>query len=288
MRWAQFHAAWGDLVATEASWLRQRGAQLVFADIPPLAFAAAATAGVRAVGMANFSWDWIYGHLARREPALAAAADACAEAYRTADLLLQLPFAGDLSAFPRREPIPLVARRPRVPREETRRRLGWPSGTVVLLSFGGMGLPGFDPRVLAPLTDGWFVAVGGAWTDAPANVGAVAPERLAELELRYEDVVGAADVVVTKPGYGIVSDAIGASVRLVYTDRGDFPEYPILVREMERYLPSAYVDNEALLGGTLRNALDRVLAIPMPDPPRLDGASVAAERLLQLTGARSL
>ena len=76
------------------------------------------------------------------------AADRAAAAYARCGLLLELPFAGDLAAFPRRVRIPLVARRPRVARDEARRRLKL-DGTVVLISFGGLGLPGFDPAVLA-------------------------------------------------------------------------------------------------------------------------------------------
>ena len=36
-------------------------AALVVGDIPPLAFAAAARAGVPSVAIGNFTWDWIYG-----------------------------------------------------------------------------------------------------------------------------------------------------------------------------------------------------------------------------------
>jgi hypothetical protein len=88
-------------------------------------------------------------------------------------------------------------------------------------------------------------------------------------------------VVVTKPGYGIVTDCIGARTRLVYTERGDFPEYPVMVAEMGRYLPAVHVANEALLGGRLRAALEQVLSLPFPEPPRTDGAAVAAGLLLE-------
>jgi L-arabinokinase len=104
--------------------------------------------------------------------------------------------------------------------------------------------------------------------------------RLDALGLRYVDVVGAADVVLTKPGYGIVTDAIGAGTRLVYTERGDFPEYPVLVREMPRHLACAHVSNHALREGEVVAALDDVLARPVPPPPDLGGADRAAERLL--------
>ena len=94
--------------------------------------------------------------------------------------------------------------------------------------------------------------------------------------LDYPDLVGAVDVVVTKPGYGIVSDCIGAGTRLVYTDRGDFPEYPVMVAEMPRYLPAVFASNEEVREGRLRRALEAVQALPFPAPPRTDGAAVAA------------
>jgi hypothetical protein len=104
--------------------------------------------------------------------------------------------------------------------------------------------------------------------------------RLDRLGLGYEDVVGAADVVLKEPGYGIVSDAIGAGTRLVYTDRGDFPEYPILVEGMKAYLPTAYVTNDEVRTGRIEEALRTVLAAPFPPPPDLTGAERAAEKIL--------
>jgi hypothetical protein len=276
-RWRTFEAGWEDRLREEAAWLRQSGARLVLADVPPLAFAAAAEAGLPSVALANFSWDWIYRHLAPRQPPLMEAARRCAEAYGKADLLLELPFAGDLSAFPRRERIPLVARRPRTPREEARRQLGLDGRPAVLFSFGGLGLPGFDPVPLGALSAYRFL-VQEAATALPGNV-AVLP---ASLEgLGYQDVVAAVDVVVSKPGYGIVSDAIGARTRLVYTDRGDFPEYPILVEQMPAYLPAVHVSSDDLRAGRIGEPIREALARPFPREPRLDGAAIAADRLRQ-------
>ena len=283
-RWRRFEAERPVLVEAEAEWLREVGGKAVLADIPPMAFEVAERAGVPGVGLANFSWDWIYGHICRRNAAFGEPARAAASAYARAQLLLELPFAGDLGAFPRREPIPMVARRPRRPRDETRRLLDLGSGPVVLLSFGGLGLPGFAPRVLAGLEAFRFV-LEAAEDDLPANVRAVSRGGLEAVGLAYRDVIAAADVVVTKPGYGIVTDCIAAGVRLVYTDRGDFPEYPILVDGMARYVPCAYVTNDDVQEGRLGAALAQVLEAPVPPPPRLDGAEVAARRLLAVAAA---
>jgi len=265
-----FDATWDERVAAEADFLRRSGARAVLADIPPLAFAAAARAGVPALGLGNFSWDWIYRHLASRQPSLAASAERAARAYGAADLLLELPFAGDLSAFPRRERVGFVARRPRVERDEARRRLGLDARTTVLLSFGGIGLPSLTPATLGR-DDGLRYVF-------PDELSAA---RLDALALDYPDVVGAADVVVSKPGYGIVTDAIGAGTRMVYTERGDFPEYPILVAEMGRHLACVHVGNRDLLAGRLAGPIRRALARPMPPPPDLWGADRAAARVLE-------
>jgi L-arabinokinase len=265
-----FDAGFAARADEEAAFLRSRGARAVLADIPPLAFAAAARARVPALALGNFSWDWIYRHLARREPALAASAELAASSYGSATLLLELPFAGDLSAFPRRAAVGFVARCPRVPRSEARRRLGIDGAPAVLVSFGGVGLPGLRREALAAREpDLRFLF--------PEDLVA---DRLDALGLDYPDVVGAADVVVTKPGYGIVTDAIGARTRMVYTERGDFPEYPIMVEEMVRWLACVHVGNDDLREGRIGNAVRRVLASPLPPPPDLGGAGRAAEHVL--------
>jgi L-arabinokinase len=272
-RCRDFEASWEERVSSEAAFLRERGARLVVGDIPPLAFAAAARAGIPSFALGNFSWDWIYRHLASRQPSLAASAERAAQAYAGADLLLELPFAGDLSAFRRRLQVGLVARRPRVDRLEARRRLGLDSGPVVLVSFGGLGLPWLTPEVLSQNAGLHFLV--------PADLTA---QRLLALGLGYPDVVGAADVVLTKPGYGIVSDAIGAGTRVVYSDRGDFPEYPILVREMRNYLACVHIPSEELRAGRLSDPIHRVLHLAVPAPPDLGGAERAAARVLEALG----
>jgi L-arabinokinase len=283
--WKRFHREWPDRVDAEWRFLRHAGARLVLGDIPPLAFQAAHEAGVASLGLANFSWDWIYRHLSARQSGLRLAAEKCAAAYAHAGLLLKLPFAGDLSAFPRVEEIPLVARRPTVTREEARRRLDVGGAPVVLFSFGGLGLRDFDYSLLGRLPRYRFLLTGMI-PETPANVRALIGTELEDLGLAYEDLVGAADVVLTKPGYGIVSDAIGARTRLVYTDRGDFPEYPILVREMPQYLPVEHVTGDELFGGRLERALEAVLSKAMPEAPDLGGADVAAFRILETIARR--
>lgn len=279
-RCAEFARDMPDLVDTEWRWLRHAGAKVVVGDVPSIAFQAAHEAGIQSLGIANFSWDWIYRHLGSRQPKLREAAARCAEHYSRAGLLLRLPFAGDMAVFPRIEDIPMVARVPRLARAEARRRLGLGVDTTLLFSFGGLGLRGFDPQVLAPYR-GFRFLTSERVQHPPANLRSVSAAELESGGLGYEDLVAAVDIVVTKPGYGIVSDAIAAGVRMIYTDRGDFPEYPVIVREMKTWLACAYVRQHELRQGRLSDAIREVLAMQPPPPPDLSGGHVAAWRILE-------
>ena len=98
----------------------------------------------------------------------------------------------------------------------------------------------------------------------------------------------AVDIVVTKPGYGIVSECIANETAMLYTSRGRFPEYEVLVGEMQRYGRCEFIDQETLLAGRWEPYIQRLLAAPLPAArPPLDGANVVAGMILEtLTRSR--
>ncbi len=100
---------------------------------------------------------------------------------------------------------------------------------------------------------------------------------------RYEDLVRAADVVVTKPGYGIISECVANDTALLYTSRGDFREYTVLVEAMPSYLRCAYIEQDELRSGNWQSHLDRLLAQPSPaQTPATNGAGVGAKMILSV------
>ena len=99
--------------------------------------------------------------------------------------------------------------------------------------------------------------------------------------IRYEDLVAAADAVVTKPGYGIISECIANDTAILHTPRGHFPEYDVLLKEMPKYLRQASIDHDSLLSGKWDSHLDKLLAQPkIKKKPETNGADVAADILL--------
>ena len=257
-------------VAAEVEFLRAQDAKAVIADLPPLGIAAAHAAGLPAIAYGNFTWDWIYANydgstdLARR----------IGEIYSHTTLALRLPMWGGFDTMPNVRDLPFVARQSHRDPEDTRRALGIPlHNRVVLVSFGGYGLHDSTK----PNLHGYQVL----W---PGDVDEAA---MYDAGYRYEDLVRAVDVVVTKPGYGIISECIANDTALLYTSRGNFREYPVLVQEMPKYLRCAFIEQDELLSGNWQPHLDRLLAQPLPPmKPATNGAEVAAEIFFDSYSAR--
>lgn len=271
------HAA--SLIADELAALSPERPAVVLADIPALAFDVAAALGVPGIAMANFTWDWIYAAYAGDWPAFAPVIAALRASYAQATLLLRLPWHGEMPAFARVRDVPLVARRPRLDPDAVRRRLGLPPrDRIVLLSFGGFGLSLPEVPRRAGVT---FVATESARAqDAPAGCRTLTNRELRTAGVRYEDLVAASDAVLTKPGYGIVADCCAAGTPIVYTDRGPFAEYPILVEAIRAHLPHAFLPSADLVAGRWGAALDSVLDVPRRSPSvDLSGAEQVADVL---------
>jgi hypothetical protein len=266
-RASDFHQTLDARAAAEAALLRAHDVRLVVVDAPPLGCAAAARADIPSVVVANFTWDWIYAEYREYLDAAPALIPTIQATYRLAEAAWRLPMHGGFETVKAIADLPFVARHATHAPAETRRRLGLPPDLkLVLPSFGGYGVEGM-PLDSLDLDSSWHVV-------------RVPDAAIYEAGLRYEDLVKAAEVVVSKPGYGIIAECIANDTALVYTSRGRFAEYPVLVREIPRYLRCAYLENDALRGGRWSEALDAAVAAPPPPVrPRTDGAEVVADMM---------
>jgi L-arabinokinase len=98
--WLSFEKNLPELTRQETRFIRDQRIDLVLSDIPAFPFEITSRAGIPGLALANFSWDWIYGHYVDRFPGFAPPVERLRESYSKCDLLFRLPFAGDLSAFP--------------------------------------------------------------------------------------------------------------------------------------------------------------------------------------------
>jgi hypothetical protein len=270
----QFHHNWDERVRQEAGLLRETGADLVLSDIAPLAFAAAAAAGIPSIGIGSIDWHAIYtplfprGHFSLSQ---------IAAAHRSCGLLLALPLGMPMPTFPRQRRIALIGAKGDATRLELRRALGYAdSDRVALVLFGGTKAPLFRIDALA-LVAGWqFMMVSESIPDGvlPANV------RCAPAGRRIVDLMRAADVIVSKPGYGIISETWQAARPLVYVPRTGFPEYPHQKEWLDANAPAAELDLRAFRDGDWSNALEAAFASRRAYPSCVAGGETEAAAMI--------
>jgi L-arabinokinase len=275
--------------------LRGLAADVVVADVPPLGVAAAHLANVPSVVVANFTWDWIYAAYVGFERSAPGVIDLIRDAYSTATRALRLPLHGGFESMGRvMRDIPLVARSSRHGRDATRRLIGLGRETVaVLASFGryGLELPydeiARDNQLALVVTDHESRNHGPSFPEGGQLVY-LPRASLVDRGLAYEDLVAAADVVVSKPGYGIVSECIANDTALLYTSRGPFAEHDVLVQAMPQLLRCRHIAQDDLLAGRWAPDVHALLRQPAPAvrPPH-DGAGVAADEILEVADRQS-
>ena len=281
---ARFESGADEAAEALAREFRTLAVRVVVCDAPAMPCTAARLAEVPAIVLANFTWDWIYEDFTTDHRGHADLPNRLGARYALADAAWRLPMAGGFSTIGTVLDFPWIARRSRRQPDDTRRLIcaGDDGRPLVLLSFGGYGVAGMRLAHHAGAPYRLVVSAGAGYTPdvLPADALQVDRDRLSALGLRYEDLVAACDVVASKPGYGIVSECVANDTALLYTDRGRFREYPVMVAQMPAVLRCAYIDNDALATARWDADVEALLAQPAPrERPLVNGADVAAGML---------
>ncbi len=245
---------------------------LVLSDISPLAFPAARAVAVPGIAIATLDWFAIYScWLPENDPVLIS----LAAAYRDCDLLLQLPMAMDMAVFQKRQKIPLIAAYPS--------EISFPflnnRDKCALVIFGGSNQPSYDLQALAALSE-WQFLIPDTTAEAPENVQSIHFSN----EVRPIDFMPFVDVVICKPGYGILAECWRTGTPIAWVERPDFPEFPMLKGWLDKEFPACGMSKSNFQSGNWLETLERARrhANAFPDLDA-DGAKVAADIILKVS-----
>ena len=189
---------------------------------------------------------------------------------------MRLPFAEPMKSFPNIEDIPLVATPGRSRRDELVKLTGCdPKKKWILLSFTSLD---WDEQALnraEELSEYVFFTVKPLeWRRR--NIHAIDRSRI-----QFSDVLASVDVVISKPGFGLMSECVLNRKPLIYADRADFREYHVLVEGIRRYLKNVHIPAELLYRGELGDALAAIWNRPEPkETLAAGGDETAAKRIM--------
>ena len=243
--------------------LTLRRPDLVLSSISYPALAGATRAGIAAVGLSSLSWDVVlHSYLDASEPEDLALVEQIAQAYAAALLMIRLQPSVPLRAFRRLIDVGPIAE----PIEPDRRTLRQAAGAsddepVVVVAFGGMlrnALPFQDMESMHPFR---FI-VSGSVPESSTRLVA-----LEAVPLAFRCVLGSADVLITKPGYGTLVEAVAAHVPVVYVRRYNFLDEASLIDYLGRFGRAVELAPDAFARGDWKEALEQALAWPAPREP---------------------
>lgn len=238
------------LLKTEQNFLLDSGIAAVISDITAPALSAAHAAAIPAFAVGNFSWDWIYAAWQKDYPEFTAIVQRLQAAYAQTDLLFRLPFHGDLGIFPRIQDVGLISRKSKLSAKRVRRLLALdPEQRLLLVGLRVQDLQRVD----------WQQLELGSWR--LLSTAAIPHERAIRIHegiLPFEDILTAVDAVISKPGYGMVSDVLANRTPLVYVPRQDFVEDPILCEALEKHAVSKKLSRTDFWAGRWHSALQEL------------------------------
>lgn len=266
------------LLADLARQVSRLGCQMVLCDISPLGIAAAKTAGLPAVLVENFTWDWIYeGYLsleARLTPYIAefrtwfAAAD-----YHIQTEPVCQPRLASLTTRP-------ISRKSRTPAAATRRKLGIPvQAKVVLLTMGGIPWEYTFLEKLAGQQAYCFIIPGAAEQLERRGNLVLLPHHS---EFYHPDLVNVADAIIGKLGYSTLAETYHAGVPFGYIPRPGFRESNVLAAYVEQQMSGLALTAAQFESGTWVSCLPDLLARPRLERHDVNGAEQAAQFIMNL------
>jgi hypothetical protein len=249
-----FHHNWPERVNAAAEQLRALGTNGVVADVPYLACAAGARAQLPTLALCSLNWADVFEHYCG---ALVGAESIHAEieaAYNEADAFLRPAPAMPMSTLANTLPIGPIGRIGRPCRDRLARRLGLNANARLLM----VSLGGIETRL--PVED-WPEDPGLKFI-VPASWGVVRADVIAfeDLGVSYLDAMCSCDALITKLGYGHVTDAACNAIPLLYVERGDWPEEPVLRDWLQRHGRCAPISRSELVRGDIAGPLAELLA----------------------------
>ncbi len=254
---------------------------LIVADIPFLAADVADEIGVPCVGVSNFTWDWIYENLFGPDPAYAPLAGSILRSYAKMTALLELPLGRTCPAIARKVSMPLIAMRSHRDRHEILKQLRIaPHDSRPRVLFGTRGTLDAQTliRAAANAPEFLFLFPHEPMKTLPANAITMAFGPT----LDFSDVLRVADVVVSKLGYGMISECIATQTRLVWPPRRGFVEDTVVEAQAPAVVPMTGISLDDYQTGRWGEALRTAMRLPVPSESMdTNGADACAEWLLR-------
>lgn len=256
----------------ECDWCVSNKVDCIVSDITPFAFEIAKTAGIPSVGVTNFTWydiyreyecEWFRSYL-----------DKIYAQYLMCDNFFALEPSCEMSYMKNRKSIPVVARSGKNIRDKINRRFGIAdSKKIGLIYAGNYGINGIDWKKLEQYSDWEFVGI------YPFGCEIKNYHLVEKNEFPFQNLTASVDVVISKVGYGILSECFVNGKPLIYPSRENFSEYQVLEKAIRKWGGGYHITDENFYLLNWGCQLDAVVNNVPPAPVKQNGALYCASEI---------
>ena len=271
-----FYPFEGDYLERLAQEITALKCYLVICDIAPLGIALAEKAGIPALLVENFTWDWVYQEYAEQWPDLKPHRHYLQSLFRSVRYHIQTePVCFD---WPSHLCVGPISRSPKTGKQEIRRRLGIPpSARLVIITMGGIQGKYDFLKKLNSLKGLFFVATGGPVEACIQDNVILLPHRS---EFFNPDLIAASDAVVGKVGYSTLAEVFRAGAPFGYVKRPHFRESDFLEAYLEARGSAVPIPPEEFESGAWISRLDQLLSLPIRKSDVTDNPLTVARFIL--------
>jgi hypothetical protein len=274
----RFHHTWETRLSKEVTAMQAASPALIIADTPYLAIEAGSRAQIPTVALASFTWDLVLNEYCHASDCSHQQLIQCVrESYAKADMALRITPAPRIDAFSHIIDIGPIASPASPERNGLASALALaPNERTVLVGFGGIPLTSLPLEQIEQLRHYRFLF------DGPVPPGYSRIHSTETLPFSFKTLLASVDIIMTKPGYGTIVEAVALQQPVVYVRRYSFADEPPLVDYLHRYGRGVELSIDNFTHGRWEPALQQALTAPLPLlPPPPTGAAEAAAFIAQ-------
>lgn len=275
----RFHETWEARLSDEVAAMQAASPALVIADTSYLAIEAGSRAQIPTVALASLTWDLVLKEYCRASDRSQQQLIQCIRgSYAKALMALRITPAPRIDAFSNMIDIGPITGPASPERDRLASALALaPNERTVLVGFGGIPLTSLPLEQIEKLRHYRFLI------DGPVPPGYSRIHSTQTLPFSFKTLLASVDVIVTKPGYGTIVEAVALQQPVVYVRRYNFADESPLVDYLHRYGRGVELSIHDFTQGRWEPTLQQALTSPAPSlpPPPPTGAAEAAEVIVR-------
>lgn len=280
IEYERFHIEWSRKVCAEAELIRSYQPDLVISNISYFGVEAGAQSGIPTVAMGSLSWDGVLEYFRTPDSDVHRhIIDQIRQSYRKAQLMIRFAPAIPMVAFSDLVDVgPIAGPLPQSTGTVRELLQVKPQEKIVLVAFGGIPLSSLPVEYFEGLQGYRFLVDGFPDLGKLPHLNSINT-----LSVPFRQILAEADLIITKPGYATIIEAVRNTIPVIYVRRYNFLDEQPLVDYLHRYGQGRELHIDHFHKGEWLEALEAVQQIPLPTerPPEL-GTRSAAEELVKL------